>query len=58
MKRGFVVLVMLATAGVAVAQEFVQYIPAAASAAGANNSFFVTDVRLFNPNLDETITRE
>jgi hypothetical protein len=47
-------LVMIASA--AAAQETVLFIPAAASAAGANDSFFVTDVRLFNPSPDESVT--
>ena len=38
------------------AQEYVQYIPAIASAPGVGDSFFVTDARVFNPDPAETIT--
>ena len=48
-------MIFLGSVG-AFAQEVVRFIPAAASAAGANDSYFVTDVRLFNPDPNETIT--
>lgn len=56
MKQLLVCVVVAMSFGIASAQEVVQFIPAAASAGGANDSFFVTDVRLFNPSPDETIT--
>jgi hypothetical protein len=46
----------MACGGIAAAQDVIRYIPAAASAGGANNSFFVTDVRLYNPDPEESIT--
>lgn len=56
MKRVVIFVTMIACAGVGAAQEVEQFIPAAASAGGANNSFFVTDMRLFNPDPSDTIT--
>jgi hypothetical protein len=49
---------MVLAVGVAAAQEqeYVQYIPAIASAPGVGDSFFVTDARVFNPDPVESIT--
>ncbi len=56
MKRAFMCILLIGFGGAAAAQDVIRYIPAAASAAGAGDSFFVTDVRLFNPDPAETIT--
>ena len=56
MKRALFCVVLIGFSGAAAAQDVVQFIPAAASAAGAGGSFFVTDARLFNPDPEETIT--
>ena len=56
MKRVGLLMVVMALGSVnALAQDVVRFVPAAASAAGANDSFFVTDLRLFNPDPEETI---
>jgi hypothetical protein len=58
MKTRILFSIMLLAVGVTAAQEeeYVQYVPAIASAKGAGDSFFVTDVRIFNPHPVETIT--
>ena len=56
MKKTVLSLMLMSVAGVAAAQEVVRYFPGAASATGAEGAFFVTDVRLYNPDPSETIT--
>jgi len=48
-------MVLLAS-GAVTAQEFIRILPGAASAQGSGDAFFVTDVRLFNPDPENTIT--
>lgn len=56
MRQLITAVVLALAAGAAGAQETTRILPAAASAAGVGDSFFVTDVRLFNPSPTETIT--
>jgi len=49
-------VVVLQFMGSMVAAETVRFFPAAASAAGAGDSFFVTDARIYNPDPETTIT--
>lgn len=56
MKKFLLLMSIVATAGLSSAQEVVRYFPGAASASGAEGAFFVTDVRLYNPDTTETIT--
>lgn len=51
-----VAVVVLQFMGSMVAAETVRFFPAAASAAGVGDSFFVTDARIFNPDPVVTIT--
>lgn len=55
-KMFFAILVLVVGAGVAPAQEVVRIIAGTASAEGVGDSFFVTDVRLYNPDPENTIT--
>jgi len=52
----FAILVLIVGAGAARAQEVVRIIAGTASAAGVGDAFFVTDVRLYNPDPENTIT--
>jgi hypothetical protein len=47
---------VLSIASMVASSDVIRFIPAAASAPGVGDSFFVTDVRIFNPDPDETIT--
>jgi len=51
-----VAVVVLQFMGSMVAGETVRFFPAAANAAGAGDSFFVTDARIYNPDPEMTIT--
>lgn len=48
--------IVLLASGAVTAQEFIRILPGAASAQGSGDAFFVTDVRLFNPDPENTIT--
>ncbi len=56
MKRILSILVFLVVATTVNAQETTRFFAAAASANGANGTFWVTDARVFNPDPTETIT--
>ncbi len=57
MRRALCCLVLaLAIAAVAAAQENVLYLPAAASTPGLNETFFLTDAVLFNPDPEQAVT--
>ena len=57
MRKSVLVLFMVFLAsGAASAQEFIRIFPGVASAQGNGDAFFVTDVRLYNPDPETTIT--
>ena len=56
MKKAAVLLTLLTLPGLAFAQEVVRYFPGTASLTGAQGAFFVTDVRLYNPETSQNIT--
>jgi hypothetical protein len=56
MKKLVPVILMLLFPVASTAQEVVRIFPGAASAPGLDGAFFVTDVRLYNPDQDDAIT--
>jgi len=56
MKRLVLALVLICCGSWAAAQETTLFYSATASAEGANDTFWVTDARVYNPDTDESIT--